>query len=249
MRFWRSIGLAALALATFTLPARAQDSTAAAPATVAAPRPSTPKSSVPERRAWVIGFNSGYGGTRFVGSDQTVTAELRSDTQVEFPPLLTGRPDWSNTDIESAPTMQLRIGYAINPKWMVSFERTSWAKDFETYKWNFALSMLSATYYPGAGHFFVRGGAGLTTLAEKVPSYFPASPVGITTLGVGVVYDEPFFVQYNDHGFGIDLAAGYERKIFQRISIVPEISLHSMTYAGRIRSQIGAAALGLNWWF
>ncbi|MEO5617642.1 MAG: hypothetical protein ABIS67_07705 [Candidatus Eisenbacteria bacterium] len=251
MRIWRSIGLAALALATLTPTAFAQDSTATVtvPDTVIVKKPSAPKSSIPERRAWMIGFNTGYGATRFVGADRTVTAELRSDTGVEYPPLVTGRPDWSNTDIESAPTVQFRLGYAINPNWAVSFERSAWSKDFQAYKWDFALSMLSATYYPGAGHFFVRGGAGITTLSEKVPSFFPRSSVGITTLAAGVVYDTPFFVQYDDHGFGIDLAAGYERRLLQRVSIVPEISLHSMTYSGGIRSQIAAASLGLNWWF
>ena len=236
MRFWRSIGLAALALATLTLPARAQDSTAAGMKPAA-------KSSVPERRAWMFGFSSGYGGTRFVGSDRTVIAELRSNTGVEYPPLLTGQPDWSKTDIESAPTFQLRMGYAINPKWTVGFERSGWAKDFTTYKWNFALSMLTATYYPGAGSFFVRGGAGITTLSEKVPAG------GLTTLAGGLSFAEPFFVQYNDHGFGIDMAAGYERRLLQRISIVPEVSVRSMTYAEGIRTQIAAASLGLNWWF
>jgi len=243
MRFWRSLGLAALAVVSLTLPARAQDSAA-----VAKPK-SAPSSAAPERRAWMFGFHSGYGGTRFVGSDRTVIAELRSDTGVEYPPLVSGRPDWSGTDIESGATIQFRLGYAINPNWAVGFERSAWTKDFEVYSWDFALSTMTATWYPGAGPLYVRGGAGICTLAEKVPSFFPESGVGITTLAAGVVYDDPFFVQYEDHGFGIEMALGYERRVYKRVAIAPEISIRSMTFAGGIRSQIGAASLGLNWWF
>ena len=246
MRFWRSIGLAALALASLTLPARAQDSTAAAkPDSVVAKPAAKPASSVPERRAWMMGMGYGQGGTRFVGSDRTVIAELRSDTGVEYPPLVVGRPDWSKTDIESAPAVQFRFGYAINPHWMVSFERSGWTKDFDAYKWNFALSMMSATYFVGEGGFFLRGGAGITSLSEKVS----ASDDVTATLTANVDFSAPFFVQYEDHGFALEMAAGWERRLFQRISIAPEISIRSMTYGNGIRAQIGAGALGFNWWF
>lgn len=226
MRIWRSIGLMALALATLTLPAHAQDSTGAEV------KPAAAKSSVPERRAWMIGFNYGHGGTRFVGTDEIVIAELRSNTSSEYPLfLLIGTPDWSKTDIESAPTVQFRLGYAINPKWSVGFERSQWAKAFREYKWSFSQSTITATYHPGAGSFFVRGGAGISTLAEKIPLV------------------APFFIHYQDHGFGLGLAAGYERRLYQRVSIAPEVSIRSMTYAHAIRSQIGSATLGFNWWF
>jgi len=243
MRFWRSLGLAALAVVFLTLPARAQDSSA-----VAKPGGGS-GSGAPERRAWMFGFHYGYGATRFVGSDRTVIAELRSDTGTEYPPLVTGRPDWSGTDFETGPALQFRVGYAINPKWSVGFERSQWTKDFEVYKWTFALSTMTATWYPGAGPLYMRGGVGICTLAEKVPSFFPESGVGITSLAAGVVYDDPFFVQYEDHGFGLEGALGYERRVYKRVAIAPEISFRSMTYAGGIRSQIGAASLGLNWWF
>ncbi len=243
MRFWRSIGLAALALATLTLPARAQDGAAAAKP------PTTPGSSVPERRAWMIGFHYGYAGTRFVGSDRDVVAELRSDAGSEFPPLVVGKPDWSGTDIETGAAIQFRVGYAMNPRWAFGFERSQWSKDFDTYKWSFTMSALTATYYPGAGHFFVRGGAGITTVIEKLPPFFPASGVGRTTLAPHLVFTDPFFVQYQDHGFGLDLAAGYEWPLYRRVSIAPEIAVRSMTFADGIRSQEGSGSVALNWWF
>jgi len=249
MRFWRSIGLAALALVSLTLPARAQDSTATAkpatPAPVAAKPPAAPVSPTPERRAWMMGFGTGYGGTRFVGSDRTVVAELRSDTGVEYPPLVVGRPDWSKTDIESAPTGQFRFGYAINRHWMVGFERSAWTKDFDAYKWNFALSLMSATYFVGDGGFFLRGGAGISSLSEKVV----ASDNVTAKLAANADFDVPFFVLYEDHGFALEMAAGWERRLYQRISIAPELSIRSMTYGNGIRTQIGAGALGFNWWF
>lgn len=246
MRFWRSIGLAALALVSLTLPARAQDSTAAAkPDSAAAKVAKTPGSSLPERRAWMMGLGYGYGATRFVGSDRTVIAELRSDTGLEYPPLVVGRPDWNGTDIESATATQFRFGYAINPRWMIGFERSGWTKDFEAYKWNFSLSMMSATHFVGGGGFFLRGGAGITTLSEKVV----ASDNVTATLAANVNFAAPFFVQYEDHGFALEGAIGWERRLYQRISIAPEISIRSMTYGTGIRTQIGAGAIGFNWWF
>lgn len=253
MRFWRSIGLAAFVVASLTQPARAQDSTAAArpdsAAAKAAPvvaRPAATRgSSVPARRAWMMGFGYGYGGTRFVGSSQDVIAELRSDTGTEYPPLVSGRPDWSGTDIESAPAVQFRFGYAINPHWMVGFERSGWTKDFTAYKWNFALSMMTATYFVGEGGFFVRGGGGISTLSEKVV----ASENVTATLAANANFAAPFFVQYEDHGFALEMAAGWERRLYQRISIAPEVSIRSMLYGDGIRAQIGAGALGFNWWF
>jgi hypothetical protein len=241
MRFWRSFGLAALAVLFLTLPARAQDSTAAAKP------PAPPKPAEPERRAWMMGLSYAYGGARFVGADRTVISELRSDTGVEYPQLVVGRPDWSGTDTETSGAMQFRFGYAMNKNWSVGFERSNWIKDFDAYKWNFAVSMLSATHYVGGKGLFVRGGAGITTLGEKVPA---STDTTVRTRLAGTQrFSPPFFVHYENHGFAIELAAGYERRLYQRISISPEISYRSLTYGNQIRTQIGSGIIGLNWWF
>ena len=234
MRFWRSIVLPALAAALLIAPASAEAAPAEAEkvANVAgAAKPSTPRSSVPTRRAWVFGFNSGYAGARFVGTWVPVIGELRTDTPQEYPLLLEGEHSWKKTDIESAPSFQFRVGYAVNPRLMISFERTNWYKKFKNNSWRFSASTFSATAYPGGGHLFVRGGAGISALTEKIP------------------IEAPFFIDASDRGVSLEGAAGYEYRLWKRVALNPEISIRQMSYGHSLRSQIGAAAMGLNWWF
>lgn len=225
MRFWRSIVLLALALGLLALPAAAQEKAAAAKPAAA------PKGSTPQRSAWMFGFNYGNGGTRFVSMGQSMVGELRSDTPAEYPQLITAVPDWIGTDIESSPVSQFRIGYAISPTLAIGFERVGWQKDFGDYSWNFNTSTLSATCYPYAGHLFFRAGAGISAMAEKIPQ------------------TAPLFIQFADRGVSLEGAIGWERDLYKRVSIAPEISLRSMNYGRQVRAQIGAASLGFNWWF
>ena len=258
MRFSRSIVLLTLALGLFARPASAQtaDTTAAAPppaaaqaadSAAAAPRPavdapvavapvqapvvSTPRTRVPERRSWMFGIGYGYGGARFVGTWQTLTGELRSDTPDEYPTLVTGNADWVDTQVETATTLQYRIGYAVSPTLMIGFERAQWSKDFEDYSWRFSTSTFSATWYPGAKHLYVRGGAGFSAMAEKIPQ------------------TAPFFIEFADRGLGLEGAIGYEWDFWKRLSLAPEVSIRHMQYGDQVRAQMGVASLGLNLWF
>jgi len=239
MRFWRSLLLPALVVGAVVAPARAQeqpkvelkpDQPVTVPAPVKPALPIEPKTSKPNRRAWMFGLNLGYGGTRFVGNWVPVTAELRTDTPVETPPLRTLTHNWNKTDIEASSVIQFRVGYALNPKLTVGYERLQWFKDFGHYSWHFNTSTIAATYYPGAAHLFVRGGAGISGLAEKIPA------------------TDPLFLEADDRGVTLEGAVGYERSLFKRLSIAPEISLRQMNFGHSIRAQIATASIGLNWW-
>lgn len=224
MRFWRSISLLVLALGMLALPAVAADQKA--------PEKKPKGSSIPNRRAWMFGFSAGAGRTRFVGSTKTLVAELRSETPTEYPlALVLRRPDWVGTRIEASKATQYRLGYAISPRMAVGFERAQWFKDFGKYSWKFNTSLISTTFYPRAGHLFVRGGAGISATSEKIP-------------GLG-----RYFLQYSDRGFGIEGALGYEWDAFGHLSIAPEVSLRSMTFSSEVRAQMAAATLAMNWWF
>lgn len=238
MRFWRSLLLPASLLAALTATSFAQTAPPVdKPVTVPVAKPAKadapkkPKTSVPERRAWMFGVCSGYGGTRFVGTWVPVVAALRSDTPVETPPLETVHHHWKDTKFESAPVLQFRLGYALNPRLTVGFEQLNWFKDFDAYTWRFSSSTVSATYRPGAGHLFFRGGAGISGLAEKVPTV------------------DPLFLEASDRGVSLEGAVGYERVLFGRLAIAPEISARQMNFGHELRSQIVAGTVGFNWWF
>ena len=255
MRLWRSLLLPATLFVALAVPALAQTPPVDKPVPVpvakptAAAMPKKPKTSKPERRAWMFGFNAGYGGTRFVGNWVPVIGELRTDTPVETPPLLVGHHTWDGTKFQSAAVVQYRLGYMINPRVMIGFERLQWSKTFEgltirvlvpsqnlavvghTDTWHFSSSTVSATWYPGAAHLFFRGGAGLSSLTEKIPVI------------------DPQFIDASDRGVSLEGAVGWERVVFDRVSIAPEVSVRQMNFGHAIRSQIAAGSLALNWWF
>ncbi len=241
MRFWRSVVLQAWMLVVAITPAGAQTKpvvdkpvTVAAPAlpgAAKAPKTKKPRTSRTTRRAWMFGVNLGYAATRFVGTWVPVTAERRTDTPVENPPLLTVNHHWTKTNFESSSAVQFRVGYALHPRLMVSLERLQWFKDFSQYSWHFSTSTLAATYYPGGGYYFVRAGAGLSGLAEKDP------------------LTRPLFIEAADRGVSLEAAVGLERVLFGRVSITPEISVRQMNFGQNIRSQIVGGSVGLNWWF
>lgn len=192
----------------------------------------TPARTVPERRAWMFGANYGYAGTRFVNADNVaMIAELRTDTPAEFPPLVPIEVESRTNKIEPSASVQFRLGYMVSPKLMIGFERLTWFKDYSDNSWRFSTSTISATWYPAAGHFFMRGGAGLSGMVIKAP----------------VV--DPLFLQIASRGVSLEGALGYERRLLGRVTIAPEVSLRSMNFGQNIRAQIGAASLGFNWWF
>ena len=254
MRFWRSLLLPASLLAALSATSSAQtappvDKPVAVP--VAKPangaQPKKPRTSLPERRAWMFGISSGYGATRFVGTWVPVIGELRSDTPIETPPLVVGHHTWDGTRFKSAAVLQFRLGYMVNPRVMIGFEQLQWSKTFEgltipvatptgtivatTDEWRFSSSVVSATWHPGAGHLFLRGGAGISGMGEKIPTV------------------DPFFIEAADRGVSLEGAVGWERVLFGRLAIAPEVSARQMNFGHNIRSQIVAGSVGFNWWF
>ena len=95
----------------------------------------------------MFGVSPGYAGTRFVGTWVPVVAELRSDTPIETPPLQTVHHNWKGTGFESAPSLQFRVGYALNPRLTIGFEQLNWFKDFDTYTWRFSSTTVSTTSF------------------------------------------------------------------------------------------------------
>jgi len=241
MRFWRSVVLPAWMLVVWIAPAGAQtkpvvDKPVTVPAPTVpgarkAPKEKKPRSSKPDRRAWMFGVNGGIGDTRFVGTWVPVIGELRTNTAVENPPLIVMNHHWTKTNFESSPIVQFRFGYALNSRVMVGYERLQWFKDFGAFSWHFNTSTVAMTWYPGAGHLFVRGGAGVSSLAEKDPNV------------------EPLFIEAADRGVSLEGAVGWERVFFGHVAVAPELSIRQMNYGQNIRAQIASVSLGLNWWF
>lgn len=244
MRLWRSIGLLALAIGLTAMPALAADKKKEKGKEKS---PAEHTSSAPARRAWMFGVNGGMAGARFVGTSRSVLYELRSDTPVEFPPLFASRPDWEATSSEAAVAVQYRLSYALNPSLAIGLERSSWSKDVGDNTWSFGMSSLSATMYPRAGHLFFRGGAGLASLKGKGNTTLENQYRAVLrTVDINL---PPFFFQYEDAGFGLEAAAGYEWRVYKRVSLAPELSVRYMSFANGVFTEIGGATLGLNWWF
>jgi hypothetical protein len=108
--------------------------------------------------------------------------------------------------------MNARAGYAIRPDLLVGVEFWGWAKEYDIQTSDGAIPVdvrltatsLAATFFPGAGGFFVRLGAGLAygTIDASPPASVEAEAVSENDAGVAVV-----------------LAPGYEWRIASRFAL------------------------------
>jgi len=246
MRFWRSIGMLALAMCLFTRPtpaapvetgmprvaatvvlATAADSAKAKQPQVAtaadsakAKQPKEKKSSIPNRRSWMFGFSMGSGSANFIGEGYDAFSAL--------PP--TGFSDQSR---ESGSLTQFRFAYAVEPKFSVGFERTNWSKKINGDEWRLGASTAMLTWYPKASGYYLRGGFGIADAHDK---HFvdPANNI---------------FEQYSDDGFAFLAGAGYEYHLWKRFSLALQADYLYGALGPNTAFNIPLGSLGLNFWF
>jgi hypothetical protein len=245
MRFWRSLGLLALALGILALPAHAADSKQQEPAkpppvvltpeaakpaapAVAAPagkpaKPSTATtahSSTPERRAWMVGFDYGLGSGSFNGTGLAAFSGL-------------GPEGFSASTREWGKVVQFRFGYALRPSAAVTFSRTNWSKTLNGDDWKIGLSAMNYTWYPEGGQFYVRGGFGVGDASDK----------DIIDQSTGQ------HILHIDDGFGMVGAVGYEWTVYKRMSLAPQAEAAYISLDEKVFADMFNFTVAVNWWF
>ncbi len=229
MRFWRSIGLLALALGVLALPARAADSKSdgKAPKTAAdslkaakAAAPRGPRNWLPDRRAWSAGITVGAGSAAFQGEGRQAFFGVGPD-------------GFSTSDREMGTIVGFRLGYSIRPGLGLGFQRRSWTKTINGDDWSFGLSTMNLTWYPRGRHFYLRGGVGVGDATDK--------DVLDQLTGRNI--------RYTDDGFGALLVAGCEWRIYKRLAMSPQIEASYLSLDRKVSANIGAASMAVDWWF
>jgi hypothetical protein len=277
MRFWRSFGLLALALGILSMPAHAAgkkkgkapktanaavaaDTTAAASqaAKSSAKKKSATHSHKPVRRAWMLGYGAGWGRADFAGSGripftypgtyistQTISPDsnyyISEYDQNRLAPL---EQQWG-------PLSGLQVAYAIRQSLSVGFETPSWSQDISGDTWKVRMSVVTASWYPDGGQFYVRGGFGLGAVTAK-DNYqhvisttkriltAPAPPVPIVS--------EREYSRLDD-GIGLIAATGYEWSVYKRLALAPEVRFAYLTLTDRVFLHMFDASLAARWWF
>jgi len=246
MRFWRSIGMLALATCLFTRPTKASPIETGSPVlsatvvlataadsakakqpakpdsvkAVAAAKPKEKLSRIPNRRSWMFGFSYGFGSANFIGEGY--------DAFFALPP--TGFSDKSR---EGGPLTQFRFGYAIQPKVMVGFERTDWSKKINGDQWKLGATTATVTWYPSAGGWYLRGGFGVADAHDK---HF-IDPVNNVN------------VKYSDDGFAFLGGAGYEYRIVKHWTLALQADYLYGALGPNTAFNYPLGSLGLNYWF
>ena len=235
MRFWRSMGLLALAIGHFLAarPAGAQDkqTTTPAPATavpdtskakaaVVKPKAAkTPQSRIPARRAWMIGFSYGYGSANFIGAGKDAFAPM--------PP--TG---FSTNSREASTLTQERFAAVFTPKFAFGFEHTDWSKKINGDQWKLSATNAMLTWFPHASGWYLRGGVGVASAHDK---HFP-DPTSNAN------------IKYADDGFAIQGGAGYEYRIWKRFSLAIQGDYLYGALGKNTAFNVPLGSVGFNWW-
>jgi hypothetical protein len=105
-----------------------------------------------ERQGVLLGFNLGLGGAK-----------------VEWDALNSNY----ETDTETGGAAGIRIGYAFNPQFALSFEGTAWSRDYEDGKITLNTALLDFTWYPQGQGFFLRAGVGAGKAEVTVDIFDP----------------------------------------------------------------------------
>ena len=124
---------------------------------------------------------------------------------------------WSNEDgrqpAEGSGAGNARVGYALKPDLVLGVEFWGWAKTYQfststlpvPVEVKLAATTACVTYFPGAGGFFMRLGAGIAY--GRVTQNPPPS-----------VTDVPH-LEENRTGLAIDVAPGYEWRVSKRLAL------------------------------
>jgi hypothetical protein len=147
------------------------------------------------RERWLVGFSLGGGSAE---------AQFDADGDVLV-----------SSDRTGGVGFGFRVGYAVRPDLVLGFEGNGWGRsDSETLPFvgdvdvttTLTVAAVSCTWYPGAGGFFVRGGLGGGTLGQEIEAG------GLT-------------IEYDETGFGLHGAVGYEWRVTRTFAIGPQLDL------------------------
>ncbi len=135
-----------------------------------------------------------------------------------------------DSDRESGLAGNGRVGYALSPQFALGLEGNFWTREVDGEEWSFSVGAITATYYPGAQGFYVRGGIGVGTME----------------------YSEDaggFTFSASDDGFGLLLATGYEWRLTRRFSLGPQVDYGYGQIDGELSMDFFNVTAGLNWYF
>ena len=140
------------------------------------------------REGFLIGFSAGAGGAA-----------------LELAPTTGGT---ITSEREGGGAGNFRIGYAVTPTVALAIESNAWGKsenvaifgsEFD-YSYRVQVAAFAATWYPGEGGFFLRGGLGVGT-------------------GRIEVKDQNATAEIKDSGLGVLAAVGYEWRLTQKFAL------------------------------
>ncbi|HEY2954011.1 MAG TPA: hypothetical protein VGK89_02035 [Candidatus Eisenbacteria bacterium] len=164
--------------------------------------PKAPKERTPLKpSAWVLGLNMGAGSLDMEGD-----------------PL--GRKSGTMT--------QFRVGHVVAPGVLAGFQARGWTGSQSGLDRRLEIITATATAYPSARHFYVRGGGGVCE--ERVETLAPA--------GSGGVWQQ-------DAGFAATAAAGYDFRIRQSLGLGLEAE-YARVVAAHIGGNLMTYTLGLS---
>lgn len=158
-----------------------------------------------DRNGFMIGFGLGGGSAQLQGGDR-----------------------------EGSATGAFRVGYAVRPDLVLSYEGVAWAKRFDEtlgdVTWTFSTNAAALTYYPPNVGLFLRGGLGLGT-----------ARVEVKTGGITLSDDE--------NGLGFLLAAGWEFRLTRKFALAPQFGYAYQTLDTLDSSNFFDFGLGFNWYW
>lgn len=135
-----------------------------------------------------------------------------------------------DSDRESGLAGNGRVGYALSPEFALGLEGNFWTREVDGETWTFRVGAITATYYPGAKNFYVRGGLGGGSMEYSVDS-------------------GGFTLTASDEGFGFLLATGYEWRLTRRFALGPQIEYSYGNIDDDLSMNYVNFTAGLNWYF
>jgi hypothetical protein len=135
-----------------------------------------------------------------------------------------------DSDRESGLGGNGRVGYALSPQFALGLEGNFWTREVDGEEWMFSVGAITATYYPGAQGFYVRGGIGVGTMEYSVDQ-------------------GSFTLTASDDGFGLLMAAGYEWRLTRRFSLGPQLDYGYGKIDDDLSMDFLNVTAGMNWHF
>jgi hypothetical protein len=140
----------------------------------------------------------------------------------------------TTTDYEGGWAGSLRFAYGLDDDLTMGLEVNGWSSTFddsagESRTWSFGLAAAEATWFPGAGGFFLRGGLGFGTVRAEF----------------SMASEE---ISVDQGGFGTTLGIGYEWRVGQNVAFGAALDGGHLDAGDGIRADYLNLALNLDWY-